>query len=529
MSNNITTKTGHDTAIDGLKALMLLGIFLHHSFCTPPPVAQWTAVNIINAWISVIPVCVLGAFFLISGYFTTTKFAGVAGYIDLLKRRFIALLIPFFTWNIIYIAAFIISAKFMPVMQHKVEELGLDSFGGIMSGLFGIPGRPADNPMWYIRNLFYCILLYPVLRFFCRGKFGWLFPLAVAIGLGLLYPNLPIAAREHARSYVLPSFCLGVWMRENKISLHCFEHGFAAIFAVVSFFAFYIATFYLELKVFSWIAESRLSYLLFIPGALFFAKFCAYTPGGKWDNTAVKPSFFIYASHAIFGTALVRIILPHVPASPYYIMVAGGIFFIGGGILLYTAYILLKRFFPTLFMILSGNIRTVDIGENILSDIKRCRDQHGKFIRADLPALIAIAVYRYGHFASQQKYRLYRYILYIPYIPLVIISSLTTGIQIPKSTKIGPGLKIHHWGTLIINGEVTIGKNCTLRPMTVIGNLHDGLDVPTIGDNVSVGAGAKILGDIKVGNNVKIGANAVVVKDIPDNCTAVGIPAKVID
>ena len=103
MSDNISTKSGHDTSIDGLKALMLLGIFLHHSFCTTPPVAQYQAVNVINSLISAIPVCVLGAFFLISGYFTTTKQPGTAGYADLLKRRFVGLLIPFFVWNIIYI------------------------------------------------------------------------------------------------------------------------------------------------------------------------------------------------------------------------------------------------------------------------------------------------------------------------------------------------------------------------------------------------------------------------------------------
>ena len=529
MSDNISTKSGHDTSIDGLKALMLLGIFLHHSFCTTPPVAQYQAVNVINSLISAIPVCVLGAFFLISGYFTTTKQPGTAGYTDLLKRRFVGLLIPFFVWNIIYIAVFIVSAKFMPVMQQKVETLGLNTWGGIASAFFGIPGRPADNPMWYIRNLFYCIALYPLIRFFCRGKFGWIFPLAAAIGLGLLYNRLPIEAREHARAYILPSFCLGVWMRENKISLHCFEHGFAAVFAIVTFLGFYVATFYFDLKVFTWIADCRLSYLLFIPGALFFAKFCSYTPGGKWDKAVVQPSFFIYASHALFGTAMLRIILPRVPESPYYLLVAGGLFFVGGGILLYLAYLLLQRFAPGLFSILAGKIRSVNFGENFSADIARCRDQNGRFICADLPALIAVAIYRYGSWAARKKYKLIRFILYIPYFPLVCISSLATGIQIPKSTKIGPGLKIHHWGTLIINGNATIGANCTLRPMVVIGNLHDGLDVPTIGNNVSIGAGAKILGNITIGDNVKIGANAVVVKNIPADSTAVGIPAKTID
>lgn len=106
------------------------------------------------------------------------------------------------------------------------------------------------------------------------------------------------------------------------------------------------------------------------------------------------------------------------------------------------------------------------------------------------------------------------------------MSWIGTGIQIPKSTKIGKGLRIHHWGGIIVNGAAVIGDYCQLRPGIIIGNLHDGNDVPIIGDNVSVGGGAKILGDIHVGNNVKVGANAVVIRDVPDNATTVGIPAR---
>ncbi|MNG29745.1 Serine acetyltransferase [compost metagenome] len=71
-----------------------------------------------------------------------------------------------------------------------------------------------------------------------------------------------------------------------------------------------------------------------------------------------------------------------------------------------------------------------------------------------------------------------------------------------------------------------IGENCVIRQGVTIGNRKSGDDVPTIGDNVDIGAGAVIIGKIKIGDNVKIGANAVVLKDVPDNCTAVGNPAR---
>lgn len=103
--------------------------------------------------------------------------------------------------------------------------------------------------------------------------------------------------------------------------------------------------------------------------------------------------------------------------------------------------------------------------------------------------------------------------------------SYKLGYQIPANT-IGNGLKIYHWGPIIINEKARIGKNCTLYPGVTVGATHKG--VPTIGDNCYLGLGAKIFGNIHIGNNVQILANAVVTKDVPDNCIVAGVPAKVI-
>ena len=93
-------------------------------------------------------------------------------------------------------------------------------------------------------------------------------------------------------------------------------------------------------------------------------------------------------------------------------------------------------------------------------------------------------------------------------------------------TSFGPGLKIGHYGNVVVNGRTRIGKNCEIQMGVNIG-VHKG-GVPRIGSNVFIGPGAKIFGDITIGDNVSIGANAVVNKDIPDNCIVVGIPAKVV-
>lgn len=106
----------------------------------------------------------------------------------------------------------------------------------------------------------------------------------------------------------------------------------------------------------------------------------------------------------------------------------------------------------------------------------------------------------------------------------------TTGIEIHPAAQIGKGLFIDH-GCAVVIGETTIiGDNCTIYQGVTLGGTgkHVGKRHPTIGDNVMVGAGAKVLGPVTVGDNSKIAAGAVVLKDIPENSTAVGIPARVV-
>lgn len=110
----------------------------------------------------------------------------------------------------------------------------------------------------------------------------------------------------------------------------------------------------------------------------------------------------------------------------------------------------------------------------------------------------------------------------------LIFLRVLLGTEIPVQTLHGTGQRIYHPYGIIINRNAVIGSNVIIRHQVTIGSKDETQNSPIIGDGVDIGAGSKILGDIRVGNNVKVGANAVVTKDVPDNATAVGIPAHVI-
>lgn len=142
---------------------------------------------------------------------------------------------------------------------------------------------------------------------------------------------------------------------------------------------------------------------------------------------------------------------------------------------------------------------------------------------------LTIAIFRYGKAVKKIKLPIIGFLLRTVYFILnKIIGEICSGILLDVGSEIDEGFQLGHFGGIYIKAK--IGKNCTIAQQVVVGYRggFSGGGVPTLGDNVYVGSGAKIIGSVKIGNNVKIGANAVVTTDIPDNCTAVGIPAKII-
>lgn len=140
----------------------------------------------------------------------------------------------------------------------------------------------------------------------------------------------------------------------------------------------------------------------------------------------------------------------------------------------------------------------------------------------------AIWIYRLGRRAYASHPGVLRSISLKIYWLAYRLVETAVGITLPVTVQVGPGLRIWHFGNIIVHADVVIGANCTLRHGVTIGNREEGGAVPRIGDNVEFGAYAQVLGGVRIGNNCRIGAMSVVLTDVPDGATAVGIPARII-
>ncbi|MHA2037037.1 MAG: serine O-acetyltransferase [Promethearchaeota archaeon] len=139
------------------------------------------------------------------------------------------------------------------------------------------------------------------------------------------------------------------------------------------------------------------------------------------------------------------------------------------------------------------------------------------------PGIKAVLLYRISHFFWK---------LGMPYVPRYLseISRQLTGIEIHPGAVIGNEFFIDHGGGVVIGETSIIGNNVTIYQGVVLGgvSMNPVKRHPTLGNNVVVGTGAKLLGPIYIGDNVRIGANSVVVNDVPPNSVVVGIPGKII-
>ena len=166
--------------------------------------------------------------------------------------------------------------------------------------------------------------------------------------------------------------------------------------------------------------------------------------------------------------------------------------------------------------------------EHIKSDIESVK-RRDPAARSTLEILLtysglhAVLMYRVSHwFYTKKLYTIARCISQI--------ARLITGVEIHPGAKIGKGFFIDHGSGVVIGETTEIGDYCLVYQGVTLGGTgkEKGKRHPTLGNNVMVGAGARVLGPFKVGDNAKIAANAVVLEEVPPNCTAVGVPARIV-
>ncbi len=159
--------------------------------------------------------------------------------------------------------------------------------------------------------------------------------------------------------------------------------------------------------------------------------------------------------------------------------------------------------------------------------IREDYDAHRRDWRS--PGFRAVAVHRFGNWRMGVRNPFLRAPLSMIYRALYRRGRLRGGIEVPYTAPLGRRVVIDHHSGIVLNGRVRIGNRVRIRQNTTIGvKSIDDLRAPVIGDDVDIGAGAVILGEVHVGDGAVIGANAVVLQDVPAGAVAVGVPARVV-
>ena len=162
----------------------------------------------------------------------------------------------------------------------------------------------------------------------------------------------------------------------------------------------------------------------------------------------------------------------------------------------------------------------------MFDNIRRDFSAHGRDGGAQ--GFWVMVVYRFGRWRYGIRPAPLRKIFSLIYKVMFKIVQILTGIELPCEAVVGRNFVIDHFGDIIVSGYAHFGDNCRIRNGVTVGLRRiDDKRAPRIGNNVDIGAGAKLLGAITIGDNVIVGANAVVLCDVPANSIAVGVPAVV--
>lgn len=234
----------------------------------------------------------------------------------------------------------------------RVQELGLTSPMGILGALFGMWTRSANGPFWYVRDIYYLIVLSPVIVFIAqRGVFSILLMSISCFVIPYIQPYIPLILPA---PYAIIVFTLGVYMRLNCKSLHFFE-GHPWIGVICAFLCLVTVSGCIVWRPFVWLCGmTGLEYLILIPTCLALLKDLAFQEDTMLYRLITKPSFFVFAAHGLCASTVLRIVVPYIPSSPIHSIILVVLYVIGGCLLIYPAYFICGKWMPKLMSLLLG-------------------------------------------------------------------------------------------------------------------------------------------------------------------------------
>ena len=344
-----------DMRIQHLKTLMLLGVVVNHAWAAQQYIStpQYPPMAVVSWFSNVFIISGLPAFFFLAGFFASRHLDELmrwAGYKTFILRKIKTLVVPYLSWNFIFIVFYIVASQWFTRLEARVAEKHLLTYSGFLTSLLGWGDRPIDAPLWFIRDLFLIFCFAPIFAWTLKHRLAWLY-VVVLMSL-LVFPEslhwfngwnwysvfCVVAGMWYGmKRYDLSSWIdhrwwlVPVWLGSSvgmlflaNISMRL-RLGCVIAFNVISIFAW--------LSLLKWIDFKRTS---------FFAKFL--TPA----------SFWIYCSHFLVCSCCLHILVGQIPDSPYKVLVLYGIFIGLGGIIMLLMFEFLRRFAPRLLSILSG-------------------------------------------------------------------------------------------------------------------------------------------------------------------------------
>lgn len=162
----------------------------------------------------------------------------------------------------------------------------------------------------------------------------------------------------------------------------------------------------------------------------------------------------------------------------------------------------------------------------LVTELRKVYRRHGATLKN--PALWAVAVYRFGTWSDELGDGIVGRVTSRVYGALFFGVGLTTGIVINREARIGADFHLVHWGNTKIHPKSVIGDRVGIMHDVTLGINMQRAGAPRIGNDVFIGAGAKILGPVTIGDGARVAANSLVISDVPAGTTAIGVPARVL-